>query len=52
MIWSFFYLRNKKSITHHVLNPLIINKYGAYGIKDPSKINGWSAVSASEGMIP
>ena len=39
-------------ITHHTLNPLILNKYGSYGLKDPSMLTGWDTVGVSESLIP
>jgi DNA-directed RNA polymerase beta subunit len=39
-------------ITHHTLRPLITNKYGAYGAKDPNELSGWNVVSADEALIP
>jgi hypothetical protein len=39
-------------ITHHTLSPLIINKYGSYGSKDPDALSGWNIVSADESLTP
>ncbi len=37
---------------HHTLTPLIVNKYGSYGAKDPDSLNGWDVLSADESLIP
>ena len=39
-------------IAHHTLTPLIINKYGSYGHKDTSGLDGFNTVGASEALIP
>lgn len=39
-------------ITHHTLSPLILNKYGSYGLKNIENIDGWNAVSATEALVP
>lgn len=38
--------------THHTLNPLILNKYGSYGLKDPSGLTGWDTLGMTEALVP
>lgn len=39
-------------VTHHTLSPLVLNKYGSYGLKDPKALSGWNAVSMTEALTP
>lgn len=39
-------------VCHNTLSPLILNKYGSYGIKDSKNMNRWSAVGMTEALIP
>lgn len=38
--------------THHTLSPLITNKYGSYGLKDPDSLTGWDTLAINEALIP
>jgi len=40
-------------ITNHLtMTPLISNKYGSFGKKDPKSITGWDIVTLDEGLVP
>ena len=37
---------------HHTLTPVIVNKYGSYGVKDISNLSGWQVLALDEAMTP
>jgi DNA-directed RNA polymerase subunit beta len=37
---------------HHTLTPVIINKYGSYGIKDITNLSGWNILALDESLTP
>lgn len=38
--------------THHTLSPIIVNKYGSYGIKDITNASGWNVLALDEALTP
>ncbi len=37
---------------HHTLTPVIINKYGSYGVKDITNVSGWHVLTLDESLTP
>ena len=40
------------TVNHTTLTPILTNKYGNYGMKDITDINGWEIVSLEEALTP
>ena len=39
-------------VTHHTLTPLIINKFGSYGMQDINNISNWSVLCMDDALVP